>query len=96
MRLIVCYDVDTTTKEGERRLRKIAQVCLDHGVRVQYSVFECDIDGAAWVRMRDRLLGELDVGCDSLRIYFLDARAAERTEHYGVRLPVDGRRPLIV
>jgi len=27
MWMVVCYDVNTETKEGRRRLRRVAQVC---------------------------------------------------------------------
>ena len=40
MLLVVTYDVDTTNKEGEHRLRKVAQLCERYGMRVQNSVFE--------------------------------------------------------
>ena len=35
MLLVVTYDVDTTNKEGEHRLRKVAQLCERYGMRVQ-------------------------------------------------------------
>lgn len=41
MMVIVSYDVSTTTKDGRRRLRKVARICEDFGQRVQNSVFEC-------------------------------------------------------
>ena len=40
MQVLVAYDVNTTTPEGERRLRRVAQVCLNFGQRVQKSVDE--------------------------------------------------------
>ena len=44
MLVIVCYDVNTETREGRRRLRRVAKVCESTGQRVQKSVFECQID----------------------------------------------------
>ena len=44
MLVLITYDVSVTTAEGRRRLRKIAKTCLDHGIRVQNSVFECEVD----------------------------------------------------
>src|SRR5205807_1264585 len=38
MRILVTYDVCTTTPAGERRLRRVAQACVDFGQRVQKSV----------------------------------------------------------
>ena len=40
MHVLVTYDVSTETLAGKRRLRKIAETCLDFGQRVQLSVFE--------------------------------------------------------
>lgn len=44
MMVLVTYDVSFDSDDGKRRLRQLAKVCLDYGVRVQYSVFECDVD----------------------------------------------------
>jgi len=94
--VIVCYDVDTTTTAGARRLRRIAEACKDYGVRVQYSVFECDVSESKWVMLRNRLLMEFDAAHDSLRFYFLNAADAVRTEHQGVRQPIDIKGPLVI
>jgi CRISPR-associated protein Cas2 len=94
--VLICYDVATTDPAGPRRLRKIAEACKDHGVRVQYSVFECRIDQALWVALRNRLLQQFDATKDSLRFYFIRENDAARTEHHGTRPPVDPMGPLIV
>lgn len=94
--IIVCYDVDTTDAEGARRLRRIADACKDYGVRVQYSVFECDVGAAEWTVLRDRLLNEFEPAHDSLRFYFLNVESAQRTEHHGVRKPIDVKGPLVI
>ena len=39
--ILITYDVDTTTTEGAKRLRKVAKECVNYGHRVQNSVFEC-------------------------------------------------------
>lgn len=96
MRVLVCYDVDTGDKAGARRLRRIAEACRDHGVRVQYSVFECQLQPAAWLALRHRLLGLYEGESDSLRFYFLAEDDAQKTEHHGVRRPLDVSGPLLV
>lgn len=96
MFVLVCYDIATATAEGEQRLRSIAGICEDHGIRVQYSVFECRVTPAAWVLFRAELLREFDPRQDSLRFYFLDGDAAAKTEHHGVKQPLDPTGPLIV
>lgn len=94
--MLVTYDVSTVEAAGRRRLRRVARACSDYGVRVQKSVFECRIGQAEWALLRDRLLTEYECREDSLRFYFLDAGAAEKTEHYGVPKPLNLTEPLIL
>ena len=95
MKVLVCYDVDTRTPAGVRRLRRIAEACKDYGVRVQYSVFECRIQAKDWVVLQARLLAEYSAEEDSLRFYFLDEASAAKTEHHGIRKPLDVTAPLV-
>jgi CRISPR-associated protein Cas2 len=81
----VTYDVCVTTREGERRLRHIAKVCLDYGVRVQNSVFECEVDPAQWVKLKAELLRIYKPSEDSLRFYMLGRRGFEKVEHFGAK-----------
>ncbi|HRZ36710.1 MAG TPA: CRISPR-associated endonuclease Cas2 [Candidatus Paceibacterota bacterium] len=96
MLILVTYDVSTVEAAGRRRLRRVARACEDYGTRVQKSVFECQVGQKEWVSLRDRLLREYKEEEDSLRFYFLDAAAANRTEHHGVAKPVDLTEPLIL
>jgi CRISPR-associated protein Cas2 len=84
MLILVTYDVSTVEKAGQRRLRRVARVCEDYGVRVQKSVFECQVGQTEWVQLKHRLLKEIKADQDSLRFYFLDETAKQRTEHHGV------------
>ena len=85
MLMLVTYDVDVTTRAGEKRLRHIAKVCLDHGVRVQNSVFECEVDPAQWVQFKAQLLRIYDPTQDSLRFYSLGKRGVDKVEHCGAK-----------
>ena len=96
MRVLVCYDVETSDRAGARRLRRIAEACTDHGVRVQYSVFECHLQSPAWIQLRQQLLDLFESKTDSLRFYFLGEDEAQKTEHHGVRPPLDVAGPLLV
>jgi CRISPR-associated protein Cas2 len=96
MVVLVTYDVSTVEAKGRRRLRRVARACQDYGVRVQKSVFECQVGQTEWLRLRDRLLAEYDGAEDSLRFYFLDETTVQRTEHHGVAKPVDLTEPLIL
>ncbi len=94
--VVVSYDVDTTTKEGKVRLRKVGRACLDFGQRVQFSVFECVVSDEQWVRLRSRLLALHDPKKDSLRFYHLGEEAARRIEHHGIKGTEDPRNLLLV
>ncbi len=96
MLVLVSYDVQVTSPGGARRLRRVARACKDYGQRVQFSVFEIEIPPDQWVGLRARLLGEIDVGRDSLRFYFLGSSARRRIEHVGAKPMVDLEGPLIV
>jgi CRISPR-associated protein Cas2 len=96
MHVLVAYDVSTTTPEGERRLRRVAQACLDHGQRVQKSVFECSVNAVQYAALKRRLCEIMDATQDSLRLYRLPAPKEEHCEVFGVRRDVDFHGPLVV
>ena len=95
MLVLVTYDVATSDDGGTRRLRRVARACADYGIRVQKSVFECQVGQKEWVSLRARLLEEAKLERDSVRFYFLDAEAVHRTEHHGVGKPIDLEEPLV-
>jgi CRISPR-associated protein Cas2 len=95
MLMLVTYDVNTEDAAGRRRLRRVAKACRDFGQRVQYSVFECEVDPAQWTALRARLIDEIEPKTDSLRFYHLGANAARRIEHVGAKPALDLEGPLI-
>ncbi len=96
MFVLVTYDVKTSDPGGVKRLRRVAKVCRNHGQRVQYSVFECIVDPAQWIVLRQKLIGEIDKGSDSLRFYFLGSNWKHRVEHIGAKESIDQEGPLII
>jgi CRISPR-associated protein Cas2 len=96
MMVLVSYDMETLTAAGRKRLRRIAKTCRDVGQRVQFSVFECEVDPAQWAALRARLIGEIDPDKDSLRFYFLGSNWRRRVEHVGAKPAVDFDAPMIV
>lgn len=96
MLVIVCYDVNTESKAGRRRLRRVAKVCESTGQRVQKSVFECKVDLMQLETLERRLLAEIDLKQDCLRLYRLpDTRGCEVREH-GKLKSTDFDGPLVV
>jgi CRISPR-associated protein Cas2 len=96
MMVLVSYDVSTIDKEGRRRLRHLAKICLDYGQRVQNSVFECLIDPAQWTVMKGQLIDIIDKEQDSLRFYFLGSNWKRRVEHIGTKKAINLDGPLII
>lgn len=96
MMVLVTYDVNTTGDGGARRLRRVAKACRDYGQRVQFSVFEIEVDPAQWTALKARLEGIVDCEQDSLRYYHLGANWQRRVEHFGAKPSVDLNGPLIV
>ncbi len=96
MRVLVTYDVQTSGAGGVRRLRRIAKACQDFGQRVQFSVFEIDVDPAQWTLLKARLELIIDEKSDSLRYYYLGANWRRRVEHIGAKPAADFDAPMIV
>lgn len=83
MYILVAYDVATSTPNGARRLRRVAKICLDYGQRVQNSVFECKLEPAQYVQLKERILAAIDPANDSIRFYHLGNNWQRRVEHFG-------------
>ena len=83
MLVLVTYDVNTETAAGRKRLRKVAKACVDHGQRVQNSVFECLLDAAQYAVFKAQLTTLIDPDADSLRFYQLGNSYKTRVEHIG-------------
>lgn len=95
MMVLVSYDVSTVDVTGERRLRRVSKACRDFGQRVQYSVFEIEVDQAQWVVLRQTLIDLIDPACDSLRFYHLGNNWQRRVEHIGAKPALDLNGPLV-
>ena len=62
-----------------KRLARVAKVCEDFGVRVQYSLFECRLEDPEFQRFWFRLIDEIDENEDRLVAYRIDAKCAKET-----------------
>ncbi len=93
---LVTYDVETTTRDGRRRLRRVAKVCEDFGQRVQLSVFECRLDDTVFETFLARVAEEINGQLDSLRIYRLPAERTMAVRVIGRETWRDPDAPLIL
>lgn len=84
MMMLITYDVDFTDKSGASRLRKVAKICTNYGVRVQNSVFEMFIDPAQLVVIKNQFSQVIDLTKDSVRFYNLGNNGEHRVEFMGI------------
>ncbi|MGN0595092.1 MAG: CRISPR-associated endonuclease Cas2 [Hominimerdicola sp.] len=95
MLVLITYDVNTETKEGRTRLRKVAKQCVNYGVRVQNSVFECIMDAAKCREVKQILSEIIDKEKDSLRFYYLGNKYKTKVEHIGTKKTLNVEEPLL-
>lgn len=96
MYILVTYDVETASRCGAARLRKVAKICMNHGKRVQNSVFECMLSGAQFTYMRSQIEEIIDKEADSVRFYFLGKNWDRRIETLGKNIMVGFTGELII
>lgn len=96
MYILVTYDVNTETREGQRRLSKVARLCKDYGQRVQNPVFECVLTEVQLAELRNKLECAMDRTNDSIRIYYLNRNENRRIITLGRNDAIDVEAPLIL
>ena len=84
MLTVVAYDI-----ADPKRLAKVASVCENFGVRVQYSIFECRLDQEAFNDLWLHILTTIDEREDRVVAYKIDARAAREIETAGTMVCAD-------
>jgi len=75
---LVAYDITQP-----RRLRRVAKTCQDYGVRVEKSVFECDLDEATFATFWRELNEEIDPDEDALVAYRICRTCSRETQSAG-------------
>ncbi|NJA88079.1 CRISPR-associated endonuclease Cas2 [Rhodocyclus tenuis] len=96
MLVIVCYDVNTETREGRRRLRRVSKLCESVGQRVQKSVFECQVDRAHFEALERDLVAEIKEGEDNLRFYRIAELKGYEVREHGCFRATDFDAPLVL
>ncbi len=80
---IIAYDIS-----DDRVRYRVRNILKSYGVRVQYSVFECELSGNEKLALQMRLCEELEKG-DSLRWYPLCTWCRDKTILQGQGLRPD-------
>ena len=96
MLIVITYDVSTISPKGRKRLRKVAKICQDYGVRVQNSVFECVVDSTQLKQLKYKLIENINEDEDSLRFYRLGDNYKTKIEHIGTKGSLDVEGTLII
>lgn len=96
MLVLITYDVETVTGAGCKRLRQVARECVNYGHRVQNSVFECVLNEAQFVALRNKLKKIINESTDSIRFYFLGHNRERHIEVIGLNKTLDTNSALII
>ena len=96
MMVLVTYDVSQLEGNGAKRSRQVAKACRNFGQRVQFSVFEIEVNPAQWTMLKARLEAIIEPSHDSLRYYYLGSNWTRRVEHVGAKPATDLNGPLII
>lgn len=96
MFVLITYDVNITSPNGAKRLRKVSKACLNYGKRVQNSVFECVLTETQFVILKNQLKGIIDEKQDSVRFYLLGNNWQRRIETIGKNFGIDFTGELII
>lgn len=89
MMILITYDVNTISDDGQKRLRRVAKLCKNFGQRVQYSTFECILEPAMFTALKYQLEAVIDKNKDSLRFYNLGSNWTRKVEHIGAKPSVN-------
>ncbi|MBR5169055.1 MAG: CRISPR-associated endonuclease Cas2 [Muribaculaceae bacterium] len=96
MLILVTYDVDTTSLEGQRRLRRVAKECMNYGQRVQNSVFECVVDFTQYTQLKIHLKEIISESMDSIRFYNMGNNYETKVETLGLKQEINIQGELII
>jgi CRISPR-associated protein Cas2 len=89
---LVAYDIC-----DPKRLRKVAKICEDFGMRRQYSVFFCRLAAVDLVRLKSRLYDVINLERDQILFVPICARCGSAIETLGRSIEaVDARDVVIV
>ncbi len=96
MMILLTYDVDFTKPNGAKRLRKVAKLFEQYGVRVQNSVFEIMMDSSQLINFKSDILKIIDEKSDSVRFYRLGNKWETKIDILGIEKGFSQDQPLIL
>lgn len=81
---IVAYDI-----KDPKRMRKVALLCLDYGVRVQYSIFQFDLNEKLTECFTKELKELIDPATDRLMIVPICEKCRNSIQYLGKMKPFE-------
>lgn len=96
MDVLVTYDIDTTTRAGEKRLGRVAKICEGYGIRAQKSVFECRLSETRLQQLMSELLEEIVPSLDSVHFYRFNGSLTESRTSIGRKVTHELGEPWII
>ena len=79
MKYLISYDISS-----DKRRRKVVKVLEGYGFRVQFSVFECDLNRKQYIELRNRLKPLLATKTtDSIRLYHFCVECQKKVTVFG-------------
>ncbi len=90
-RYLIAYDIT-----DPRRLRRVCKIMEEHGDRIQYSVFVCDLSRSELTHARAKVESVMDLTGDSVLVIDLGEPSAARMTFVGRRRPLPPGGPQIL
>ena len=90
MHYTVAYDIT-----DDKRRNRVSKILKDFGTRVQYSVFECNTDRRAFLRLQNRLEKAIELSEDTITFYHLCATCEKQIKRIGVKKELDKRNYIV-
>ena len=81
---IVAYDI-----KDQKRMLKVAQLCLDYGVRIQYSIFQFDLNEYLTEQFVAELKNIIDQGSDKVMIVPVCKKCRDFIQYIGQMKPFE-------
>lgn len=66
MKMLIAYDIPK-----DKTRNKVSDILLGYGYRVNFSVFECELNTTALKKLKQELLEMINPKTDSIRFYYL-------------------------
>ena len=80
MLTLVAYDIT-----DPKRLHRVAKVCEDWGMHIQYSLFECRLEANAFDRFWAELCAVIDPKTDKLTAFKICAKCSREIRSQGIQ-----------